>query len=200
VQIRSLTKLNLTSTQGLASAFVLIAVLAMYQWTVAPQVTYLRAVQRYEPVLAQAAREQAAAHERLASDMRALQELEARLDRLRSLLFCPGQVQSLTGDLEALAVRNGCTLTRVDMGSDRPRRAAAAAPGPLDVDEVRVTLVVTGEYDGLLSFIADVQAYARRVEVRSLGLEPVGPQTPLLECRMDVGIHVIQENEEVRHD
>lgn len=200
MQIKGLPKLGLTSRQGLVSALGLIAVLALYQWIVAPHVTYLRAVQRCEPVWAQVVQEQAAVQDRLASDTKALEELEARFDRVRSLLFSPDQVPLLTADLEALAARNGCALTHVDMGSDRPRRIAAVGRGSPDVDEVCVTVTITGEYDGLMAFLAEVQAYERRIEVRSLNLEPIGPQTTRLECRMDIGLYVIQENGEICHD
>jgi Tfp pilus assembly protein PilO len=200
VQIKSLPKLGLSSRQGLLAASVLIAVLAMYNWIVAPHVVYLRAVQRYEPVVAQVAQEQASVKDAMVEHKKVLEELEAQFGKVRSLLFSSGQVQPLTGDLEAMAVQHQCALTSVDFGSDRSLRIVGDDQGSLRVDEVRITVTVTGEYDGLMAFIGRVQAYERKIWVRALTMEPAGPEVRLLQCQIDIAIYVIQEKDDVPHD
>jgi len=193
VQIKSLPKLGLSSRQGLLAASVVIAVLAMYNWIVAPQVTYLRAVQRYEPVVAQVAQERASVKDQMVQHKRVLEELEAQFGQVRSLLFPPDQVQPLTGDLEAVAAQHRCALRSVDVRSDRPLRIVGDEQGSLSVDEVRITVTVTGDYDGLMAFIGRVQAYERRICIRSLVMEPTGPDPRRLQCRIEIGIYVIRE-------
>lgn len=200
MQIKSLSKLRLSSKQGLLAASVVIAVLAMYNWIVAPHVTYLRAVQRYEPVVAQVAQEQVSVKDQMVESKKVLEELEAQFDQVRSLLFSPGQVQPLTGDLEALAVQHRCALRSVDVRSGRPLRIAGDEQGSLVVDEVRIAMTVTGEYDGLMAFIGRVQAYERRICIRSLVMEPTGPDPRRLQCRIEIGIYMIVEKEGVPHD
>jgi hypothetical protein len=200
VRINDLYKLGNSSKQALFAASVVIVGVALYNWIVAPHVTYLRAVNRYEPVVERIAQEKASLKDLLISRQKRLADLEAQFSLIRPLLFTVEQARQLLSDLEVMAAEEKCSMMTVDLGSNRPTRIVGDEQETLLVEGVDTSVTLTGSYDGIMALIGRLQAQQRKIWIRTLTLELAGPETQKLRCRMDIGIYVIKEKEAVSHD
>jgi hypothetical protein len=183
----------------LAASIVIVGV-ALYNWIVAPHVTYLQAVQRYEPVVDRIAREKASLNDLLIDRKKKLADLESQFSRIRPLLYTYEQARQLLSDLEEMAVEHKCSMTTVDIGSNRPMRIVGDEQESLLVEGIDTSVTITGDYDGIMAFIGRLQTQQRKIWIRTLILELAGPETQKLRCRIDIGIYVIKEKEAVSHD
>jgi len=200
VWIETFAQWNRSSRQAVFAALVLIGAVAMYNWIVAPHVTYLLAVQTYEPVVDRVAHEKASLKNLLIGRRKMLEDLESQFSRMRQIVYTDEQARQLFGDLGAMAAEHKCTVTTVDSASDRPARIVGGDPKSLMVEPVDTSLTITGAYDGIMAFIGRLLAQPRKIWVRSLTMEPVGTDVKRLRCRIYMGIYVIQEKEAVSHD
>jgi hypothetical protein len=200
VQIKDLTKVRIQSKWAVFAAPIVIGTVATYNWIVAPQVTYLRAVQKYEPVIARMAQEKTDLQGQVRGRKRELVNLKDQLNLLRPTLYTPDQAQQLWGDLETMAVQQGCTVINVQLGSSRPLPAGEQEQGSLRVEWVSAAVTVTGDYGGIVAFIGDLQAQTRKIWVSALMIEPTERDARRLQCRIAISINVIYEKEAVPHD
>jgi hypothetical protein len=189
-----------SSRRALLAASVVIVGVALYNWIVAPHVTYLRAVQRYEPVVDRIAQEKASLKDLLISRKKRLADLELQFSQIRPFLYTYEQARQLLSDLEGMAVEYKCSITTVDLGSNRPTRIVGDEQESLLVEGVDTSVTITGSYDGIMAFIGRLQTQQRKIWVRTLTLELAGLETQKLRCRIDIGIYVIMEKEAVSHD
>jgi Tfp pilus assembly protein PilO len=197
VRLGDLTKIRIQSKSAVLAAPAIIALVAMYNWVVAPQVTYLRAVQKYEPVLTRMAKEKTTLQDLVAKRRKELKDLEARLSQLRPALHTPDQAGQLWSDLETMAVQQGCAVMNVSLGTGRPLPASEQDPESLRVEVINTTVTITGEYDGIMAFIGQLQSQPRKILVTAVGIEQAERDARRLQCRVEVSIYVIYEKEAV---
>ena len=193
--IETFAQWNRSSRQAVFAALVLIVAVAMYNWIVAPHVTYLRAVQTYDPVVDRVAQEKASIKDLLIGRRKMLEDLEAQFARMRQVVYTGEQARQLFGDIEAMAAEYKCTVTTVDSASDRSTRIVGGDPESLRLEPVDTSVTITGAYDGIRAFLDRLQAQPRKIWVRSLTMEPVGADVQRLRCRIHLGIYVILEKE-----
>jgi Tfp pilus assembly protein PilO len=197
VRLGDLTKIRIQSKWAVLAAPAVIAVVALYNWIVAPQVTYLRAVQKYEPVIMRMAKEKTDLQDLVASRRKELKDLENRLNQLRPALYTPDQARQLWSDLETLAVQQGCAVLNVSLGTGRPLPAGEQDPESLRVEVVNTTVTITGDYDGIMAFVGQLQSQPRKIWVIALGIEAAERDPRHLQCRVEISIYVIYEKEAV---
>ena len=200
VQIKALPKLNPTSRRAVYAALIGIAAVALYNWIVAPHLTYLRAVQHYGPIVDLISRQRVVLKDQMARRRTDLDGLETQFDQIRPLLYTQDQARQLLGDLEAMAAQHHCAITAVDLASDRPTPIVGSEQDPLQIQEIQTSLTVVGDYDGIMALLGQLQALPRKIWIRSLTMELTGPDTTRHQCRMDIGLYVIQEKEIPSHD
>jgi Tfp pilus assembly protein PilO len=197
MRLGDVTKIRIQSKWAVLAAPGIIAVVAMYNWIVAPQVTYLRAVQKYEPVISRMAKEKTDLQDLVASRRKELKDLENRLDQLRPALYTPDQARQLWSDLETMAVQQGCAVMNVSLGTGRPLPASEQDPESLRIEVINTTVTITGEYDGIMAFVGQLQAQPRKIWVAALGIEAAERDPRRLQCRAEVSIYVIYQKEAV---
>ena len=129
-----------------------------------------------------------------------MEDLESQFGQTRPLLYTYEQAGQLFGDLEAMALEHKCTMTTVvDSGSHRPATIVGDEQESLLAEVVNTSVTVMGEYDNIVAFIGRLQGQQRKIWIRSLTIEPLGPDATSLQCKIDVSIYVIQEKEAVSH-
>ena len=200
MRMDDLAKWGNSSKQALFAASFVIVGVALYNWIVAPHVTYLRAVQKYEPVVERVAQEKASLKDLLVTRKRVLEDLESQFGQIRPFLYTYEQARQLLGDLEAMAAEQRCTMTTVDLSSNRPTRIVGDEQESFLVEEVETSVTITGDYDGIMAFVGRLQSQQHKIWVRALSMELAGQDAERLRCRIDISIYVIKEKEAASHD
>jgi len=193
-------KLGNSSRLAVFAAFIVIVAVALYNWIVAPHVTYLRAVQKYQPVVEHVAQQKASLKDLLNNRRKMLEDLESQFGQIRPLLYTYEQARQLFGDLEAMALEHKCTMTTVvDHGSNRPTTIVGDEQESLLAEVVNTSVTIMGDYDNIVAFIGRLQGQQRKIWIRSLVIDPTGPDAVSLQCRIDISIYVVKEKEAVSH-
>ncbi|MCH8216494.1 MAG: hypothetical protein IH892_06945 [Planctomycetes bacterium] len=179
---------------------VLVAAVAMYSWIVAPHVDYLRAVQNYEPVLDDIAREKDELQDLVVRRREMLDQINKKLDDLSGTLFTYAQARDLPQEFAAVAEQYGCWVTAVDL-SDEPVSIFGAEMGDMSIiDAVEAEVSVVGDYNGLTAFVKRVQGRDRKIWINSLTIRMLDDEGGRLECHLAMTIYVIEEKEAPSND
>ena len=183
-----------SSSGVVMTGLVLIGAVAMYSWVVAPHVKYLRAVQKYEPVLDEIAREKDQLKDTVLRRRKMLDEIDKQFDDLRGTLFTYVQARELAQEFVAVAAQYHCRVRTVDF-SDEPLSIFDEEIGDRSIDAVEALVSVVGDYNGLMAFIKKLQGRDRKMWIHSLTMSVLDEQGGRLVCNIAMTIYVIQEKE-----
>jgi len=186
---RVITLGNSTRTT-MSMSLIAVAAIVMYGWIVSPHVAYLHAVQKYEPVVKEAAREKNNLCTALGLKQRRLQAMQSELSKLRSRLFMPEEAQGFLGGLEASCQKAGCGVTSIEFPGDGSRPEAAKATEPPVVQVRRANLVALGRYDQIVALLEHLQDRLQQVSIESCRIELLDVTSARLKCDLTVAIWI----------
>ena len=199
MQTKSFIKYNGSSSGAVLAGLVLIGAVAMYSWIVAPHLNYLRAVQKYEPILDDIVKEKDALRNLLVRRRETLEKINKRFDGLAKSLFTYVQARELPQELGIVAERYDCSIVTVNL-SDEPLSIFGAEGGDKAIDAMEAQVSVVGDYNGLTSFINRLQERERKIWIHSLIMRVLGDHGGRLTCDLALTIYVIQEKEASSND
>lgn len=187
-----LTKLTDSSRKAISVALVLIVAIAMYNWIVAPHVAYLRAVQRYEPVVVNIAKENTVIDVAVRTRKKKLEELHLQFEELRATLFTLQEVKEFFGGLQALCEEAGCPMISLNFLAEGRR------PGFKNSESIAIakgaTLRVVGGYDSIISLVKKLQDRTQKVWIDSLNMEVIDVDSGQLRCDITITVYAIRDN------
>ena len=194
------TAIHGSKRNALSIALVVIGAAAMYNWILSPQVGYLRAVQRYQPVVSEMAEQTERIGKTLDRKRQQLRAVQAELARTRDSLFTPAQAKEFLGSLEPFVAQTGCKVTTAEFGSERqngqPREAKERAP----VTASHVDLTLTGQFDQIIASLERLQSNPKRIWVDSCVLKLADMCSGQLECRLALTLYALCEEEGHVHE
>ncbi len=164
-------KLGDSTRTTMSVSLVAVAAIAMYGWIVSPHVAYLQAVQKYEPVVRQVAKEKSNLCTALGLKQRRLRTMQSELSILRGRLFTPEEAQSFLGGLEASCQKAGCGVTAIEFPGDSSRPEASKASEPSIVQVRRANLAVLGRYGQIVALLEQLQDRPQQVSIDSCRIE-----------------------------
>ena len=174
----------------MSMSLIAVAAIAMYGWIVSPHVAYLHAVQKYEPVVKEAAKEKSNLCTALGLKQRRLQAMRDELSKLRGRLFTPEEAQSFMGGLEASCQKAGCAVTSIGFPGDGGRSGAANVAEPPVVQVRRANFAVLGRYDQIVALFELLQDRSQQVSVDSCRIELLDVASARLKCDLTMTIWV----------
>jgi Tfp pilus assembly protein PilO len=195
VIVDNLTKLNAPWRNVLSGALVIITAIAMYNWILAPHVSYLFAVQRYEPVASNIANESVALRDSLDAKRGQLAQLRRQFTELRGALFTPRQAREFFMDIQNTAEKSGCTVTSASFTPDQAGPAVRQADQTLFVATRGATLSLFAPYDKIANLLAALQNRPQKVWIDSVSMELRDISSAQLECTITLTIYVVQNRE-----
>ncbi len=198
-------QLNGRSRVVMASALILILLYAVYSWSLAPHMLYVRAVNHCGSVVEGVQRETTSLEEGLLSEQCYLEDLEHRFDELRTTLFAYEEAKDFFSELEGWARDCQCSMTTVHVDSDPPIEVLSEvdsdqlieefpdveSEGMIEAIELEVTLM--GPMPGLSEFMRKLQNHPRYVHIESLHLVSADPQANAMQCRVGFRVHAFHE-------
>lgn len=174
--------------QVLSAAPVIIGAIVLYNWTISPQLSYLRAVQRLEPVVDGMAEQNDRICGGLADKRQRLQMMQQQLHDLGDQLFTYDESRTLVRDLQSLIEQTGCTVILAELTRGNDRQAEDPS-GPGGVEALRVRLTLRGQYDEITAVLGQIGAHNPRMWVKTCQIDLLDRRGGQLECRLALTVY-----------
>ncbi|MDH7598403.1 MAG: type 4a pilus biogenesis protein PilO [Sedimentisphaerales bacterium] len=190
--VKELVNLNESSRRAMLAAMVCLMAVAIYRWTISPQLTYLRAVQDYGPVVERMHKQAVSLQAGLQTRRRILEELQQQLQDLQPRFYGLDEAGRIVHQFMAMAGAAGCTVTGIQVRQHQTR-PGANPQGPASRLDLEVT--VTGSYDGIIGFLKAIQQQHRLIYVTAMNLGPSDQTGQVLQCSLSTAVYLIQQEE-----
>ncbi|MCL5279276.1 MAG: hypothetical protein M1376_05145 [Planctomycetes bacterium] len=194
-----------------SAALLAVGVLALYNWVLAPQVGYLRAVQRLGPVVGRVTHER----ERICgtldgkvSQWRNLQRVQAEL---QEGVFTVEQAKAFARGLLSVVEETGCTVLRADFNPDVNTQRLDEPNLPVVIEVSRMTLDVLGPLDRVSALLQQLRDSRPRAWIDSCQCDfsggdgfpnamnrVWGPEAGQVECNLALALYTVGERYYVR--
>jgi len=195
VLIDSLAKLNSTSRNGISAALVIIVTIAVYNWIVAPHVTNLYAVQRYESVVDDVVKKNKILSSVVRTKKKKLEQLHEQFAQLQSSLFMVEEAKELFSDLQAISVQAGCTVYSLNLVTSEQNSEDASR-----IVTKSTILSVIGAYGDIVRLMERLQARPQKVWIDSVSMTSLNDASGQLKCDITITICTIQDKEAMPHE
>lgn len=193
--IDNLAKLSRTSKSAVSATLILIAVIAIYNWAVAPQAKYMLAAQRYQSIVDGVAEQNIVLVSKVAAKRVNLNKLQEEFSRLRSTLFTPEQANQFFSDLQIIAEESNCTVNSLNLitskskaGNEQPNDSSGIAPNS-------ATLSVVGVYENIMSLMQKLQVRTKKVWIDSLRIKLFDYESAEPRCNITIMIYTVDDEE-----
>ncbi len=193
--IDNLTKLNRSSRNAVSAGLIVIAAVAMFNWTVAPQATYLFAAQRYESVAGNIVKKNKIISNKVIIKRKKLQELQEQFAQLRDTLFTPEQAKEFFSDLQVISEEASCAVYSLNLVTSK---AASERKGSADASGIfpeSATLSVAGVYENIMKLVKRLQARTQKVWIDSVRMEIFNYDSAQSKFDITITIYTIRDRE-----
>ncbi len=191
--IDDIAKFNRSSRIAVSAALVVIAAIAMYNWTVAPHTGYLFAAYRYESAIDNISKKSKVISETLKIKKKKLQQLRERFVELQSTLFTPDEAKEFFSDLEVISEGAGCIVYSLNFAKGGPVLKAEKSENALGIVANSAMLSVVGIYGNIIKLVERLQARTQKVWIDSVKMETFSGNPDRLKCDMTITIYTIED-------
>lgn len=189
----NLANLNRSTRNTIFTALIIIATIAMYNWIVAPHVTYLFAAQEYKSAVSKAVERNETITREVEAKTKKLGELYEQLAKARSALFTPDETKEFFGDLQAISEETGCTVHSLNLVVSEPLFGDKRSKNTSSIIANGATLSVIGQYNSIIRLVEKLQNHAKRVRMDSFKMGIIDSGSAQLKCNMTITIYTIQD-------
>lgn len=179
-----------------SAALVLIGVLALYRWVLAPHVHYLHAMQSLQTTVASVAEEKDRICEMLEAKRRDRQDLQQELDALEAGVFTPGGGRTWLRGLLPAVEETGCTVVLADFAGDGRKRRIEDPNAPLAVEISHLSLVVSGRPDQVVALLQRLGNHRPRVWIDACQCDFSPGEAGPVECSLTLTLYTACPREE----
>lgn len=186
------------SRGAILAMLVLIGAVACYNWFVSPHASYLQAAQRYESTAEVMARKNSVISKGIVRWKGELRKLQDEFAQARTRVFDSAGAKEFFNRIEAAAESSGCVLSLLKFEPPNSKSDGRRKGRILRVR--RAELTILGDYIGLITLIDKLQDRREQVLIDSIDIESAGKVSGRLDCRMNVTVYVMQDEEISTHD
>jgi hypothetical protein len=191
----NLANLNRSTRNTIFAALSIIATIAMYNWIVAPHVTYLFAAQRRESVVSKIVKKNEVITREIEAKAEELEKLYEQVARSGSDLFTPDETKEFFSDLQAISEETNCTINSLNLVVSEPSLKDEQFKDTSNIVANSVMLSVSGQYNSIIKLVEKLQNYAKRVWIDSFNVKIIDFGSAQLKCDMTITIYTIQDKE-----
>ncbi len=194
--VDNLAKLSHSSRNAVSASLILIVVLAMYNWIVAPRANYLLAARQYEFAVDNVVKKNKTIDNKVQSKKKKLQELREQSAQLQSTLFTSDQAREFFSDLQAISEETGCIVYSVNLITNNPK---SFKDGQLQDTAGIVTksavLSVVGVYKNITKLVKRLQSRTQKVWIDSVKIRALDNSSDLPRCDITITICALTDKE-----
>ena len=180
---------------ALSIALLAIGAAAMYNWILSPQVGYLRAVQRYQPVVNEMAEQTGRIGRTLDTKRQRLRSLQREWAETRDSFFTSAQARLFLGSLQSFVEQSGCTAIAAESSSEGQAGPSPKSKEATPLTTSHVALTMVGQYDQIITLLERLQTSRPKIWVDSCSLKLSDVRSGRLECRLVLTVHALSDKE-----
>jgi len=189
--VKYLLKANHSTRYAVSGSLIVIALLAMYNWLVAPHTAYLSVVQGYESVSANLLNKNKLINSKVMVKRKKLQELQGKSAQLQSTLFTPDKAREFFSDLQAISEQEGCMVQSLNMIQSNPKNKQSENTSGIVTKSAALSVV--GLYKDIPRLIQRLQARTQKVWIDSIKVMTVEYASDRPRCDITITICEIQD-------
>jgi hypothetical protein len=173
------------------AAFVVIEVIALYNWIVTPHLNFLQVTQRYEAVADKLAKKNRIIGTNVKLRRKKLGQLQEDFKHIHIKLFNPVKAKEFFSDIQAMAEQTDCIIYSLNFSPTDSAINAGQSEISSRITANRAIFSVGGRYKDIIALINKLQNRSKQVWIDSISMEPVDRNSELLKCDMSIAIYVI---------
>ncbi|MGA1979399.1 MAG: type 4a pilus biogenesis protein PilO [Sedimentisphaerales bacterium] len=189
--IDNLVNLNRSTRSVVFTALIIIATIAMYNWIVAPHVTYLFAAQEYESAVSKAVEKNEVITDEVKAETKRREELYEQLARARNTLFTPDETKEFFSDLQAVSEETGCIVRSLNLAASEP----SFRDDTSSIIANSAMLTVSGQYNSIIRLVEKLQNHPKKIWMYPFKIESIDFGSGQLKCDMTITAYTIQDKE-----
>lgn len=191
----NLTKSTRSSKNVALVTLILIGVIAVYNWLVAPHRNYLLAAQKYESTVGNLAKKNHIIAKKVKNKTKELDRLQEKFRQAHARVFDSTEARRLFSDIPAFTQEAGCVVDSLEFlsgGLESKKKQPGKNSG---INTQRAKLSVLGSYGGIAVLMNKLQERDEQVRIDSVTVKPIRRGSSRLKCDMTIAINVIQNKE-----
>lgn len=181
--VDNLAKIGHSKRNVTSASLIVIAVLAMYKWTVMPHAITLSSAKAYDCVMENIANERQVIATRIELKRRKMKELREQSAQILSLLFTSDQANEFFSDLEVISEQTGCAVHSMNLLTGENKKYEH-----LGIRTRCAELSVVGYYRDITKLIRRLQGRRQKVWLDSMTLQVIGHDSDKVGCSLKITI------------
>ena len=187
--VNTIAKLNKSARNGISASLIIIAVIAMYRWTIPPHTNYLSSAKSYEYAINDMIEHSKIIKTQVELKKKELQELRENSSQLESVLFTPKEAKEFFSDLEVISVQSGCAVESLNFNTER----AESSEKHIGIKIQSTNISVVGIYKDIEAFIGRLQSRTQKVWIDSIRMENLDETSSNILCDLTITIYQISD-------
>jgi hypothetical protein len=197
VLIDSLAKLDHRSRNAISAALIVLVAIAIYNWTLAPHVAQLHAVQQYKSVIGDLTKRNKILSSSVKLKRKKLGKLLEQFGQLQGTLFTVGQAKEFFSDLQVICEQLDCVVYSLNFVADQRQSVAERAEDTLGIAAESAVLGLIGTYSNIVKLVERLQTRPQKVWIDSFRMTTLDDGSGRLKCDITITIWTIPEKEAV---
>lgn len=189
--VKYLVKANRSTRHAVSASLIVIAILAMYNWLVAPHIAYLSVVHGYESVMTKLVNKNKIIGNQVKIKTKKLQELQEKSAQFQSTLFTPDKAREFFSDLQTISEQTGCMVHSINMIKNNPNKKESENSSGIVTKSA--VLSVVGLYKDIPRLIQRLQSRSQKVWIDSIKVLTVEYNSDRPRCDITITICEIQD-------
>ena len=185
-----------SSRKAVSTSLIIIAVIAMYNWMVAPRAKYLSAAQQYGSAMEKVIKKNKIIETKVRIKKKELQKLKEQSVQLQNLLFTPDEAREFFSDLQAISEESGCLVYSVNLITDKQSPQHGQLEGTAGIVTRSAILSVVAVYRNITQLIQRLQSRTQKVWIDSINLRALNDSSDQPRCDITITICTLTEKEQ----
>lgn len=188
-------KINTNTKIFVSVSTVMLVAIAMYNWAISPQTSYLQAAQRYETMMSDAGEKTTVIKNGIDDKKKELERLHEEIAATKDSFFTLKTSREFFSDIDPISNQSGCMIESLTFMPSSKVSSDEDTEMDSGISEKRAALVFTGRYENIIKFLRRLSGYSQQIMVNDLVIESLRSGEKRLVCHMTITIYLIEEKE-----
>ena len=187
-------KISASSRNSTLIAVVLIVMIAVYNWMVAPHTNHLHAAQASEAATDKLVVRNNTVLNEIKDKKKELGQLQNELEQIRAaVLFDADEAKELFNSIQARAEKKSCVINLLKLLPVRAAFKTGESQAGYSITENCAVLSITGSYRNIALLINNLQSSGKKVFVNSIDIISSRTNPAVLDCNITIKIFIVGE-------